>query len=475
MKKIKFTLFKMLGGQSLIEVILAVALLAIFASSLSVYLNNQLAYMTRGQSALEAIYLAQEGLEASRSIRDTGWESLATGTHGLLYNGVWSFFDTEEIIGNFTRRILVADISENERSVISWVSWPGTTALRSIMLATNLSNWREIIEPLLIGDWGNPRTLGTVDLDPGNVPTDLDVRGGLIYISAQASSAGKPDFFVIDATNGASPVVIGQINTSPGLNGVDVVGDFAYLANQDTANHLQVANISDPGNPYLISSYRLTGNTSQALSIAATGTVVFMGTSNDAGPEFYVVDVSNPSSPSVINNLEIGGAVNKIFINNTKVYLATSKDDGEILIIDIINPGNPVVVATLNLPNTNDALGVYVNYQDNHLYAARKISSSANSPEVLVYDVTDANNPLLLGSKEFAGDVYSAYGADNLMFLASSYSSEEFQIYNATNPANMQYWVGINFPQLAVDMVLENNIIYMAIRSNDALRIITSQ
>jgi len=459
----------------LIEVILAVALLAIFASSLSVYLNNQLAYMTRGQSALEAIYLAQEGLEASRSIRDTGWENLATGTHGLLYDGTWSFSDTQELIGIFTRTILVEDINENERSVISWVTWPGTTALRSIMLATNLSNWREIIEPLLIGDWRNPRTLGTVDLGPGNEPTDLAVRDGLIYLSAQASSGAKPDFFIIDATNGESPFVAGQIDTAPGLNGVDIVGDFAYLANQDAANHLQVANINNPSNPYLISSYRLTGNTSQALAIAATGTVIVMGTANDSGPELFTVNVANPSTPAVLNSLEVGGNVNKIFIKGDKAYLATSHDDKEVIIVDIANPGNPAIIAQINLPNTNDALGVHVNFQDNRLHIARKLSSSANSPEVSIYNVADPINPVLLGSMEFVGDVYSAYGADNLMFLASSYSSQEFQIYNAINPNSMEYWAGINFPQLAVDMVLENNIIYMAIRSNDALRIITSQ
>ncbi|MDF1497350.1 MAG: beta-propeller domain-containing protein [Patescibacteria group bacterium] len=475
MKKNKKYQLKKLIGQSLIEVILAVALLAIFASSLSVYLNNQLAYMTRGQNALEAIYLAQEGLEASRSIRDMGWEYLATGTHGLVYSGEWNFAGTEEGVGKFTRKILIDDISENERSVISWVTWPGTTALRSIMLATNLSNWREIVEPLLEGDWGYPTTLGSVDLGPGNTPTGLVVRNGILYMSAQASSAAKPDFFVVDVSNGISPVIVGQIDTSPGLNGVDVAGDFVFLANQDASNQLQIANISDPNNPYLISSYRLIGNTSQALAIAATGTTVFIGTANDAGSELYTINVSNPSTPSVLNNLEIGADVNNIFINGDTLYLATSQDDNEVVILDISNPANPTVTASLNLPNTNDALSVFVNYQDNRLYVSRKADGTANSPEIVIYNVTDKNNPQLLGSMEFSNDVYSAYAADGLMFIATSYSSQEFQVYRASDPANLMYWTGLNFPQLAVDMDLENNTIYMSIRSNDALRIITSQ
>ena len=91
--------------------------------------------MTRGQSALEAIYLAQEGLEASRSIRDIGWEYLATGTHGLLYDdSSWSFAGTHELIGKFTRTISVGDLSENERQDC-WKSGKNMTMEEAIQIA----------------------------------------------------------------------------------------------------------------------------------------------------------------------------------------------------------------------------------------------------------------------------------------------------------------------------------------------------
>lgn len=454
---------------------MAVALLAIFASSLSAYLTNQLAYMTRGQSALEAIYLAQEGLEAARSIRDVDWDNLATGTHGLVYDGTWDFSGTEEIIGKFTRVISVAEIAENERNVISLVTWPGTASLRSVSLATNLSNWREIVEPLLIGNWGNPKTLGSINLGPGSTPTGLVVRNGIVYMSSIASSGAKSDFFVIDATDGMYPFIAGELETGPGLNDVAIANGFAFLANMDSTNHLLIANISNPVAPYLIKSYRLTGNTEQALTVAATGTAVIMGTASNSGSEIYVVNVENPTSPAILAEFEVGANVNNMFIKGDKVYIATSHDNQEVIILDIANPGNPAIIATINLPSTNDAIGIFVNYQDNRLYAARKTSAVANSPEAVIYSVKDPANPQFLGSLEFGNDIYSAYGADNLMFIATSYSSQEFQLFNAVNPANLQYWIGLNFPQNAVDMVLEDNVVYVAVRSNDALRIITSE
>ncbi len=630
---------------------MAVALLAIFASSLSAYLTNQLAYMTRGQSALEAIYLAQEGLEAARSIRDVDWDNLATGTHGLVYDGTWDFSGTEEIIGKFTRVISVAEINENERNVISTVTWPGTSVLRSISLATNVSDWRSIeneseyyvsrcfntvnksfyiplkqsasgdyptfgssvdqatlnasnsissgylnvdlsfagipqnfinadlfidftdldlqidqysmsgnvitlqedfilydtddnqlvyldeshgqndqftwqyrmpnseihegtvnlrtkfvsdlrlisgsgltisnslegmqniqlcgelgVEELYTsGNWGNPRTLGSINLGPGSTPTGLVVRDGFVYMSSVASSADKSDFFIVDATDGANPVIQGNINTGPGLNDVAIVGDFAYLANQDSANHLQIANISDPANPYIINSFRLTGNTAQALTVVATGTLVIVGTGSNSGPEIYVINVANPTSPTVLANFEVGASVNNIYIKNDVAYLATSHNSKEIIVLDISNPPNPIIIANVDVPYSNDAIGIFVNSQDERLYLARRVSSASNSPEALIYSVQDPANPILLGSLEYSNDIYSAYGADDLMFIATSYSSQEFRIYNAVNPAKLSYWTGLNFPQVAVDMVLEDNVVYVAVRSNDALRIITSE
>ncbi len=643
--------FTKLPGQTLIEVILAVALLAIFASTLSVYLNNQLAYMTRGQSALEAIYLAQEGLEASRSIRDIGWDYLATGTHGLLYeDSSWDFAGTHELIGKFTRTVSVADLSENERQVISLVTWPGTSAVRSIALATNLSNWRDIGEPLeyvsrcynasnysfyipfkesasgdypaygssvdqatlnssnnisngylnvnvnfsnipqgftdadlfmdfsdldlqidqylisgntitlqedlllfdnnntqlahldeahgqndqftwqypvpnsiltpgnfslktrfestlsllsgsgltvsnsleglsnvqlcgsqpvpellIGGDWSNPRTLGSINLGPGSTPTALVVKNGIVYMSSVASSADKHDFFVVDATNGDNPVIASSIQTGPGLNDVSVTGNFAFLANQDSANHLQIANISDPNDPYLIHEYRLSGNTAQALAVASTGTLVLVGTASNSGHELYVVNVANITSPIVMADFEVGSSINNIYIKDDKAYISTSHNSKEVIVLDFSNPANPAIVANIDAPYSNDALGVYVNPQDSRLYVSRKVSTASNSPEVLVYDVQNPASPVLVGSMEYGNDVYSAYGADDLMFMASAYSSQEFRIYNAVNPLALIYWTGLNFPQVAVDMVLENNVIYTAVRSNDALRIITSQ
>ena len=64
---------------------------------------------------------------------------------------------------------------------------------------------------------------------------------------------------------------------------------------------------------------------------------------------------------------------------------------------------------------------------------------------------------------------------DDLAFIASSNSNREFQVINISDPNNPSLWSYFNFPQVATGIDYEDNLVYVSVRSNDALRIITSQ
>ncbi|GAH25486.1 unnamed protein product, partial [marine sediment metagenome] len=46
--------------------------------------------------------------------------------------------------------------------------------------------------------------------------------------------------------------------------------------------------------------------------------------------------------------------------------------------------------------------------------------------------------------------------------------------WNISNPGNIELWSSFNFPQVATGIDYEDNVVYVSVRSNDALRIITS-
>lgn len=467
------------SGASLIEVIVAIGLLAIFASTLFVIIGSQLLSSTGAHQSLIALSLAREGLEAARTIRDTDWPSLATGTHGLAYaNNVWSFVSASDTSDGYRRSVTVTELSATERQIVSTVTWLGTAQqTRTVSLATNLSNWRNVAStspPRLSGDWSNPQTLGTIDLGAGISATGISVRNKLVYMTGTASQSSKSDFFVIDALDGTHPSLVANINIGPGSNALAISGNFAYVANDDSSNQLSIINISATSSPTNIKNFTLSGNNEEAQSIAATGTIVLIGTENDPSTELYLVDVSSPSSPLIKSSLEIGGSVNRIVILGNRAFLATSSSTKEFMVVDISNPNAPVITATVNLPGSNAAIGLYVNSQDDRTYITRE-SAAGTSPEINVYDVTAPDAPILLGSKEFSNDIPAVFAADTLMFLGTAVSNLEFQIFTATDPMALAYYAGLNFPQVANDIAFESNILYIAVRSNDALRIVTSQ
>ncbi len=469
-------------AQSILEVVVAAALFAVVVSSLVPFLYSLVGRSYREGSTDQGLSLAQEGLEAVRGIRNRDWTALAVGDHGLaLASNAWGFQGTSDTVAGFTRVITVSDVASNERQVAVNVRWtdPGARA-KNVTLTTVLADWRNIAAAnpnLLSGNWKNPKTLGSIDVGPGNSATGLAVRSKIVYLTATASDSKKNDFYIVDATDGLHPSMKGSLNTGTGLQAVAISGNYAYVANTDKTAQLQIIDISDATLPKLVSSLRLTGNDQAGLSVAASGTTVYIGTFKASGPEFFVVDATDPIHPSLKGSIEIGDDIGDMTVFQNRIFLATAKDSGEFMVVNATDPLHPTVSATVDIPGgSEDGTGVYVNVQDHHAYITRTVGGNhLTHHELAIYDVVNPDAPLFLGSRNFTYDVNTVFAADNLVFLGTGNSNEEFEIFDVTDPTNLVYYAGFNFPQVASDIAFENNIIYVAVRSNDALRIITSQ
>ncbi|MDO8617686.1 MAG: hypothetical protein Q7N87_02235 [Candidatus Uhrbacteria bacterium] len=474
--------FCLAPAQSILEVVVAAALFAVIVSSLVPFLHNLVGRSSREGSLDQGLSLAQEGLEAARGIRDRDWTALAVGDHGLtLASNTWGFQGTSDTVAGFIRAITVSEITPNERQVAVNVRWMEPDArMKSVTLTTMLADWRNITtggSNLLSGNWQNPQTLGSMDVGPGNSATALAVRSKIVYLTATASDSKKNDFYIVDATDGTHPIEKGSLNTGPGLQAVAISGNYAYVANSDKTAQLQIIDISNPSAPQLVSSLRLTGNDEEGLSVAASGTTAYIGTFQASGPEFFVVDASDPVNPSLKGSIEVGEDVGDITIFQNRLFLATAKDSGELMVMNVNDPLFPALTATIDiLGDSENGTGIYVNVQDHHAYITRTVGGNhLTHHELAIYDVSNPDAPIFLGSRNFADDVNTVFAADNLVFSGTGNSNEEFQIFDVTDPANLVYEVGLNFSQIASDIAFENNIIYVAVRSNDALRIITSQ
>ncbi len=457
-------------GQSVLEVLVALAILAISISAAVFLIFQSQSFSLDTAMNQEAIYLAQKGLEISRKTAKENFSALvnsSTTTDGFLQETI------VEIIDDYSKKIT---------NRVTWQTDP--LRPQKIELVTIITDWENFVSPPdstdtggsgLSGDWRNPRTLGSVDLGPGNSATDLDVVNKIVYLSAEASAAAKPDFFIIDATNGQSPSLVSSINTGDSLNAVDVSGNYAYVANRSTTAQLQIIDVSDKNNPVLKKSFQLSGVSGSGAigqTIFYGYSKVFIGTKKATGPEFHIIDVSNPLNPVALGNFEINADVNGIYVRGDLVYIATSAE--ELIVLNVVNPAAIAKIGAYNALGDSE-YGKIVQIIDKKLYLGRLVGGNNSSyHEFHILNVASSSSPQNLGSKDLATDLNDLRIRDNLAFLGTSDPNKEFQVWDISNPANISFLSSFNFPQVATGIDYEDNIVYVAVRSNDALRIITS-
>lgn len=131
------------SGFALLESLLGIALLSLFF----VILVGTVTYtehrsLVRTMRA-EAVLLAEEGLEASRSIRNQDYTLLASGTHGITKtNGYWEFQGTNDTSNSFTREVTIIPIDASTTEVVTRITWGEGSQGGDTELSTILTNWQ---------------------------------------------------------------------------------------------------------------------------------------------------------------------------------------------------------------------------------------------------------------------------------------------------------------------------------------------
>lgn len=148
-------------GQSILEVILALAVFALFAAAMVSLILGSFETLGRGGDYLAAAALAEEGIEAARSIRDGAWnESVFNQSAATSTSGEWQFVGegTDEQLGKFHRVLTFSPVcrdgslnlticpagqvdlhSREARAVIDWINPVGTAA--AVERQTLFTNW----------------------------------------------------------------------------------------------------------------------------------------------------------------------------------------------------------------------------------------------------------------------------------------------------------------------------------------------
>lgn len=135
----------------MIEVILAVSVFALIVTNLvGALIYGQESSSLSGARA-RAIFLAEEGLEATRNIRDSNFTNLLDGNHGLVVSAnEWVFSGAQDTTDIFDRQISISTVDADTKQIISRITWQQNPQRSgSVELETYLTNWQKVTGPVI--------------------------------------------------------------------------------------------------------------------------------------------------------------------------------------------------------------------------------------------------------------------------------------------------------------------------------------
>ncbi len=473
-------------GFSLVEVMLASAVFALLVTALvGAYLYGEEATALAGHRA-RAVLLAEEGLEAARNIRDSSYASLTAGTHGMLISSnQWGFSGASDITDSFfTRQVAVTTIDPDHKAITSTVTWQQTPSRTgSITLTSRMTNWlgtKKGLAPVLFGIFDlTTANSGSENTDAISVAS----AGNTVYLGRSTNPGNE--FFSIDVANPALPLVSGQLALGGDPNDIVVSGNYAYIASSDDSSELTVIDISILATPTLAANFNLTAANSGSAN--SDGLAVVMGKTNylyltrstSGGKEFYVFDISTPTSPSLVGSVDLNGDLNELVQSGNFAYSASSDNTQEFQVVDVTTVTNPSLAASLDLNEGDTAAdGLSVAIGTNTVYLGR--NGSAGSPEFYLINVTTPASPTIISTLDIGTSIIKSLDfsvSANLVFFANrNPSSDDYNTVDVSTPATPVLLTSLNLNGEPYKLVYETSSdkVYVASGSDiEELQVIT--
>lgn len=384
---------------------------------------------TAGSGRYErAIFLAEEGIEAVRNIKDSGFSNLSDGTYGLSQaNSRWILVSNTDVTGIYSRQITISTVDSSRKTIASKVSWTAGSVARSTQLDTRLTNWRATVATPR--SWANAVLDGSNNLAGTKNGIKVATQGNYAYLVMEA---GNPDFFVLNVSNPAAPAIAASLDIEDSPRNIVVDGNYAYIASKNDAAELEVIDIKDPLAPKKVSSFDAPGK-ADAYGIKKQGNNIYLSRLDNKGDsEFMILNLANPLSPQRIGSYGVNNDARDLCVIGSNVYLGNNNESSEILVLNISLPASPLLANTIDLPGKDSVLAVRC--VGNTLFVGQEGKLTAINVAVPALPVTQGTY-----SPPGTPSINDIASKDNeaLLFLATNNKSGEMIIVNVANAALM--------------------------------------
>ena len=339
-------------------------------------------------SLLAAVVSAQSITSIVTSLRDP---ANLMGAWDVAISGDYAYVTAEDDAG-----ITILNMADpSNPSLAGGIADPQLTNAKGIAISGDKAFVTASFDGLTvvdIADRGNPTITSSLNHRPllfGG--SDVKVVGDYAYVSAKNTAC----FTVVDISDVSNLTIAGSIQDATvldGLRGMDVVGDYAYVA-VEGGDGLAVINITDPRNP-AVAGFVQSPLLEAAADVAVVGNFAYVVAARwGSTPGITVVNISDPSNATIesaIFDSDLFCSADSISIAGSYAYAVGC--DNKIAVVDITNPTSPSIYSNIT------------SYRHQRKIAVAGDLAYVTSPEENGLVVVSISNPSNLSISSFSSD-----------------------------------------------------------------------
>ncbi len=239
-----------------------------------------------------------------------------------------------------------------------------------------------------------------------------------------------------------SPPIVGRCSDGGGSN-IEISGNYAFVTrNQYPISELKIVNISNPSHPYVVRNIEIPYYCND---IAVAEDYVYVLAANS----LLIIDISHPSSAYIKGSCAISGPNTDVEVSGHYAYV-TSQEEPAILIVDVGNPTSPFLASSFSV--SPDYFFRDLALKDNRLYGLCRVGG-ANMCMFISWNIS---NPLV---PQFDYQIWALYGWDIAVSDLQFYILAEGDYYDGIYSIFGHTFFPI--PGNPLNLTLSNNYAYV--------------
>ena len=350
------------------------------------------------------------------------------------------------VLGNYayvadnSNGLLTIDVSNPTKpALISKYQSVYSSGLLSIDISGNYAYAADNNYGFVVFDISNP----TSPMFAGKYDTLVNLWNVVVSDDYAYTTTGADGFVIVNISNPTYPkITSSSYSGTSGYNHFTISNDYAYLA--DGPYYVSIVDISNPFNATYVSSLETNG---YAYDVTVSGNYAYVADTSG----LLIFDVSNPLASKLVGTYETSGTATRVSILNDHAYVIaeTGIRTRELLVIDITNPGTPVLLGNCDVAKGCSEIAVYKGY----VYLDSVYSG------LITVDATDPTNPFLL-HKSSSLRVEDVVVSDGMLYVASP--GNGLVIIDISNPKLPSIIGNYDNVKAVLDVDTSGNHVYLA-------------